>query len=154
MQRQQCDVDDLDEAEPDILAHGPLGADRDRGVQRARKLAVLRDALLGRGSPYPGQRGSLDDVIADGRDQLHSDLGGIGDGDERLRVNRLYISAASCAHGDSPRRGHVELLLAAVASDTGRFGSQRLHRGSAAPGKHGVDLDLMHHVIDEEDEYG
>jgi hypothetical protein len=25
VQRQQCDVDDLDEAEPDVLAHGPLG---------------------------------------------------------------------------------------------------------------------------------
>src|SRR4029077_18323016 len=101
--------------------------------QRAHKLAVLRDALLGRGSPYPGQRGSLDDVIADGREQPHSDLGGIGDGEERLRVNRLYISAVSCAQGDSPRRGHVELLLAAVASDTGRVGSPRPPRGLGTP---------------------
>jgi hypothetical protein len=72
--REQRDIDDLLQAERDVLAEGALEADGHRVEQRRLQGLCIRRRLLGRGPPDPGQRHPGNDVIPDRQCAPHDDV--------------------------------------------------------------------------------
>ena len=105
------DIDELPDAEADVLLHRPLETDPDPTLDRVTRVIRIRYGMRRRRSPHPAEHGASHDMFARVRKEADGDPSARGVREQERRMHCLDVSRmqARDRHGPCRRLWTVSL---------------------------------------------